>query len=35
MAVDDPSTGGNPVPFDVNAGLRLFRAAYRGDLASV
>jgi alcohol dehydrogenase class IV len=32
MAVDDPSTGGNPVPFDVTASLRLFKAAYRGDL---
>ena len=35
MAVDDPSTGGNPVPFDADAGLRLFRAAFQGDLASV
>ena len=35
MAVDDPSTGGNPVPFDAAAGKRLFRAAYGGDLAGV
>jgi alcohol dehydrogenase len=35
MAVDDPSTGGNPVPFDAAAGKRLFRAAYDGDLAGV
>jgi hypothetical protein len=35
MAVDDPSTGGNPVPFDAAAGKRLFRAAYDGDLAAV
>ncbi len=35
MAVDDPSTGGNPVPFDAAAGRRLFRAAYDGDLAAV
>ena len=35
MAVDDPSTGGNPVPFDAAAGKRLFRAAYAGDLAGV
>jgi len=34
MAVDDPSTGGNPVPFDATAGKRLFRAAYDGDLAA-
>lgn len=34
MAVDDPSTGGNPVPFDAAAGKRLFRAAYDGDLAA-
>ncbi|HET7715496.1 MAG TPA: iron-containing alcohol dehydrogenase [Bauldia sp.] len=32
MAVDDPSTGGNPVPFDAAAGKRLYRAAYDGDL---
>ena len=32
MAVDDPSTGGNPMPFNVTTSLRLFRAAYRGDL---
>ena len=35
MAVDDPSTGGNPVPFDAAAGKRLFRAAWEGDLAGV
>jgi alcohol dehydrogenase class IV len=35
MAVEDPSTGGNPVPFDATAAIRLFRAAYRGDLAAV
>ena len=35
MAVDDPSTGGNPVPFDAAAGVRLFRAAYGGDLAGL
>jgi alcohol dehydrogenase class IV len=35
MAVDDPSTGGNPVPFDAAAGKRLFRAAYDGDLAGI
>ena len=35
MAVDDPSTGGNPVPFDAAAGRRLFHAAHRGDLAGV
>jgi alcohol dehydrogenase class IV len=35
MAVDDPSTGGNPVPFDAAAGRRLFRAAYDGDLGAV
>ncbi len=35
MAVDDPSTGGNPVPFKVSAGVGLIRVAFRGDLAAV
>ena len=35
MAVDDPSTGGNPVPFDAAIGARLFRAAHAGDLGAV
>jgi len=35
MAVEDPSTGGNPVPLDAAAAMRLFRAAYAGDLGAV
>jgi alcohol dehydrogenase class IV len=35
MAVADPSTGGNPVPFDLAAAERLYRAAWSGDLAAV
>jgi alcohol dehydrogenase len=32
MAPKDPSAGGNPVPLDREASLRLFRAAYEGRL---
>jgi hypothetical protein len=32
MAPNDPSAGGNPVPLDREASLRLFRAAYDGRL---
>jgi alcohol dehydrogenase class IV len=35
MAVADPSTSGNPVPFDLAAAERLYRAAWSGDLAAV
>ncbi|WP_346767097.1 iron-containing alcohol dehydrogenase [Enterovirga aerilata] len=32
MAPRDPTAGGNPVPLDRDASLRLFRAAYEGRL---
>ena len=32
MAQNDPSAGGNPVPLDRDASLRLFTAAYEGRL---
>jgi alcohol dehydrogenase class IV len=35
MALDDPSTGGNPVAFDISASLLLFNAAYKGDFGAI
>ena len=35
MALDDPSTGGNPVSFDISASLLLFNAAYKGDFGAI
>jgi alcohol dehydrogenase len=32
MAVVDPTAGGNPVPFDVDGALRIFRAALDGTV---